>query len=108
VPESYGGKRRRTFGTTWSARFGLEGAVPGAPRIYQCTGWPMPRATSFRRQEIRHLRRLVRRSMNILVLDEDLVVPEDGWAETSFVETTSEREIQDWFLTLAPDSSKDH
>lgn len=68
----------------------------------------MPRATSYRRQEIRHLHRLVRRSANLLVLDEDLVVPEDGWAEPSFVESTSERDIQDWFLTLAPDDSKAH
>jgi hypothetical protein len=105
---SYDGKRRRTLGTTWSARFGLEGAVPGAPRIFQYSGWAMPRATSYRRQEIRHLRRLVRRSLNTLVLDEDLVVPEDCGAEPSFVETMSERDIQDWFLTLAPDNSKDH
>jgi hypothetical protein len=68
----------------------------------------MPRATSYRRQEIRHVRRLVRRSLNMLVLDEDLVVPEDGWAEPSFIETASERDIQEWFLTLAPDNSKDH
>ena len=68
----------------------------------------MPRATAYRRQEIRHLRRLVRRSMNLLVLDDDLVVPEEGWAESSFVETTSEGGIQDWFLTLAPDESKNH
>ena len=81
--------------------------MPGAPRIFR-TGVPMPRATSYRRQEIRHLRRLVRRSMNLLVLDDDLVVPEEGWAESSFVETTSEGGIQDWFLTLAPDESKNH
>jgi hypothetical protein len=68
----------------------------------------MPRATSYRRQEIRHLRRLVRRSMGMLVLDDDLVSPDDSWAEPSFVETTSERDIQDWFLTLAPDNSRDH
>jgi hypothetical protein len=46
--------------------------------------------------------------MNMLVLDEDLVAPDDNWAEPSFVETTSERDIQDWFLTLAPDNSKNH
>jgi hypothetical protein len=108
VLRDYDGKRRWTFGTTWSARFGLEGAVPGAPRIFPVRGEVMARAISYRHQEIRHLHRLVRRSANLLVLDEDLVVPEDSWAEPSFVETTSERDIQDWFLTLAPDDSKAH
>jgi hypothetical protein len=68
----------------------------------------MPRATRYRRQEIRHLRRLVRRSVNLLALDDDLVAPEEGWTEPSFVETRSDQDIQDWFLTLARDDSKDH
>ena len=66
----------------------------------------MPRAHSYRRQEIRHLRRLSRRSLTQLVLDDDLVAPE-AW-EPSFVEAASERELQEWLMALTPDDSKDH
>jgi len=68
----------------------------------------MPRATSYRRQEIRHLRRLGRLSVNMLVLDEDLVVPEETWAEPALGEAHSERDLQDWFVTLPPEKSRDH
>jgi len=67
----------------------------------------MARATCFDRQETQHLRRLVRRSMD-LPLDDDIVVPEESWAAPSFVaETALERDIQDWFGMLADDDSRD-
>lgn len=57
----------------------------------------MPRAI----EEIDHLRRLVSRSLNPSLLDDDLVAPEMDWAEPPLVQTTGDRDLQHWFATLA-------
>jgi hypothetical protein len=68
----------------------------------------MPRATSYRRQEVRHLRRLAHRTLNSMVLDDDFVAPEMDWAEPPLVKkATGERDLQQWFVSLAADDLKD-
>jgi len=68
----------------------------------------MPRATSYRRQEIRHLRRLANRNLNAMVLDDDFVAPEMDWAEPPLVKKAmGERDLQQWFVSLAADDVKD-
>jgi hypothetical protein len=66
----------------------------------------MPRAQSYRRQEIRHLRRLARRSLNhTALLDDDLIATED-WAEPRLPHTMSDGDVQELYLRLAPDDDR--
>jgi len=67
----------------------------------------MPRATSYRRQEIRHLRRIANRALQTMVFDDDLVAPEMDWADPPLVTATGERDLQQWFVSLAADDIKD-
>jgi hypothetical protein len=59
----------------------------------------MPRAI----EEVDHLRRLVNRSLNPSVLDDDLVAPEMemDWDDAPLVKATGDRDLQQWFATLA-------
>jgi hypothetical protein len=69
----------------------------------------MPRAQSYRRQEIRHLRRQSRRSLHNLLLDDDLIAPED-WADPRLPHTMSDGDVQELYLRLAPsdEGGRDH
>jgi hypothetical protein len=61
----------------------------------------MPRAQSYRRQEIRHLRRLARRSLSHALMDDDVMASED-WAEPRLPHTMSDGDVQELYLRLAP------
>jgi len=61
----------------------------------------MPRAHGQRRQAIRHRRRQTRRSLSLLLLDEDFVSPEE-WDETSYIDTRAERRTFERLVSLGP------
>jgi hypothetical protein len=54
----------------------------------------MPRVSSHRRQELRNRRRKARRSLSRLLLDDDMVIPEDDYAQLLQVEAMPRRESQ--------------
>jgi len=66
----------------------------------------MPRSRSQRRQDIRHRRRQARRSLNLLLLDDDLVIPEEEWPET-LVESLPQRYRPEPMLRLGAEDSQD-
>jgi hypothetical protein len=51
----------------------------------------MPRSNRHRRQELRHRRRQARRSLNLILLDDDFVVPDEDWNEPLLAERLPER-----------------
>lgn len=51
-------------------------------------------------EEIDHLRRLVSRSLNPSVLDDDFVAPEMDWTEAPVAKTTDDRNLDQWFADL--------
>jgi len=66
----------------------------------------MPRSRSQRRQDIRHRRRQARRSLNQLLFDDDLVIPEEEWPET-LVEGLPPRHRLEPMLWLDAEDSQD-
>jgi hypothetical protein len=54
----------------------------------------MPRVNSHRRQELRNRRRKARRSLSRLLLDDDMMVPEDDYAQLLQVEAIRRRDTQ--------------
>jgi len=50
-------------------------------------------------EEVRHLHRLAR--LNTLVLDDDLVAPQDELDEASQLTGTSEGNLDEWFAEIA-------
>ena len=68
----------------------------------------MPRAYRHRRQEIRKRRRQARRSLNQLVLDDDLDPSEEDAAEPPLYELAPRRHGRDPLHSPAPGAHQDH
>jgi hypothetical protein len=68
----------------------------------------LPRSNRHHRQELRHRRRQARRSLNLFLLDDDFVVPDEDWNEQLPAERLPERhELQRAVWLLAPDESEE-
>ena len=65
----------------------------------------MARATNDGPEEVRHLHRLAR--LNVLVLDDDFVAPQEDWAEPPATQAVAEPDLQEWFSALDSPNTTD-